>query len=677
MQPVERKTRKRPATTEWVGWLSLIGSQGSTSCHGDTLAECIADAIQTAAYFFARGIGQVVELVERCAKCGGAGEVPTGRRNIRRKPCPECKGEPDITRFTFTIPAECGAAAVRGMESMGWAVSKPADTPQGRPAEPAPPDATPDPTDAPQGTTGAEDSTPEDFTLTGDPKPAPRVRIERTADALAMATLARADWTPRDVARLRRMEEHAGISSDVARRVGRALAEWERIAKAAPFPRPKPAEDSAPKGRKPARPKFADGQVAVRDRLDGEPIAHVPAMILGNVAVHDSLDLGRLRWSVTDTATGLRFGLVRTKTRAQSIARFAHASGVDFAKHARAGYRDLTARDRAIVDTIRDCIRDESAPIPDVCPPQPEEPTMPADPEPAPVQGGAPLSSADPDPIDLANHVQTITGRVADRVVSRVDTDAPACYALSLVPVLALPAPPRSVGRAERERHVRARLLRDRLAMMRQSGPIPLPGPIGTDGGSATDERPTAAQMGRGYVLLPTPAAPDVRPPDTEPRITFNRPLPWPTVSIGPADDQSTIAESTVSRVDTPRPTVAVKVPVTGPKGQVSEYAVTVLDRRAGRYLVENGKGAAYEVSEFGDHYGPSCSCPSFERTHRGIHSAGCKHIVSIRAAGLLDPVAAPARMPRFGPRSRPTAAPGSPCRPARSPRPGPTSASP
>jgi hypothetical protein len=223
--------------------------------------------------------------------------------------------------------------------------------------------------------------------------------------------------------------------------------------------------------------------------------------------------------------------------------------------------------------------------------------------------------------------------------MGRIDTEAAVCYVVSLVPILALPAPepiPPCQARKDRIGSILRRLHTERKALGATSGPIALHGPIGTDGASATDVRPNPAQSGRGFVLLGSPGRP-VNPTRPEPRITFDRPVPWQPVPIGP--DPEAVPEAAPAPVHS-RP--AIRVPVTGPRGSVTEYGVTVLDRRAGRYLIESPRGDAYEVSEFGADV-PTCECPAYRHQAQDVTTPSCKHVRALTACGLLEPVAASA----------------------------------
>lgn len=251
----------------------------------------------------------------------------------------------------------------------------------------------------------------------------------------------------------------------------------------------------------------------------------------------------------------------------------------------------------------------------------------------------------EPEPIDLATVEITIDGRLTDRIMARLDTESAVCYIVSMVPILALPAPqpiPPCQARKNRIGSVLRRLHAERKRLASPIGPIALHGPIGTDGASATDNRPNAAQSGRGFVLLGRPTRPvgPTRPDRPEPRITFDRPVPWSPVSIGP-DPEPAPKPAPVAPAGA-HTRVAVRVPVTGPRGQVSDYAVTVIDRRAGRYLIESPRGEAYEVSEFGGDV-PTCECPAYRHQSEDVTTPTCKHIRALQAAGLLDPVSAPA----------------------------------
>src|SRR4051794_37452202 len=52
--------------------------------------------------------------------------------------------------------------------------------------------------------------------------------------------------------------------------------------------------------------------------------------------------------------------------------------------------------------------------------------------------------------------------------------------------------------------------------------------------------------------------------------------------------------------------------------------------------------GTVYHASRHG--HGDECTCPSFVFDHDGRDDRGCKHLVSLRAVGLLPPLAAGAR---------------------------------
>jgi hypothetical protein len=71
-------------------------------------------------------------------------------------------------------------------------------------------------------------------------------------------------------------------------------------------------------------------------------------------------------------------------------------------------------------------------------------------------------------------------------------------------------------------------------------------------------------------------------------------------------------------------PAVADEITI---KGQV--YGLTVL---ADGFEVTSLAGRSYVVASDGS----SCECPDFKARHRGLPTAGCKHIQAIRAAGLL-----------------------------------------
>jgi hypothetical protein len=74
-----------------------------------------------------------------------------------------------------------------------------------------------------------------------------------------------------------------------------------------------------------------------------------------------------------------------------------------------------------------------------------------------------------------------------------------------------------------------------------------------------------------------------------------------------------------------------------------TEYGLTI--RTPGRvWLLEKTDGTVYEVES-----GPrqiTCTCPDFERRHRGLPTAGCKHVGALREVLLIDETDAPMPTP-------------------------------
>ncbi len=59
-------------------------------------------------------------------------------------------------------------------------------------------------------------------------------------------------------------------------------------------------------------------------------------------------------------------------------------------------------------------------------------------------------------------------------------------------------------------------------------------------------------------------------------------------------------------------------------------------------YQLRKEDGALYNVAQHG--HGAECDCPAFVFDHDGRDDRGCKHLVALRAVGLLPPYAAGAR---------------------------------
>ena len=85
------------------------GSRGGEGSGADTLADAIGKAVASAAYYVGLGYRVTADIRERCAACGGRGEVPRKRaaRFCTFKRCPDCKGRSDgMQSLSFPIDFE-------------------------------------------------------------------------------------------------------------------------------------------------------------------------------------------------------------------------------------------------------------------------------------------------------------------------------------------------------------------------------------------------------------------------------------------------------------------------------------------------------------------------------------------------------------------------------------------
>lgn len=101
-------------------------TMSATTCFGDTLAEAMAKAADSFAYYrlVADWQDMVVDVETVCAQCQGDGKIP-GKRSPKR--CPACKGKPLGERSVADVPTmsetslvkirDEGRAAVRAWEA--------------------------------------------------------------------------------------------------------------------------------------------------------------------------------------------------------------------------------------------------------------------------------------------------------------------------------------------------------------------------------------------------------------------------------------------------------------------------------------------------------------------------------------------------------------------------------